>query len=176
MSIPAIPTVYNGVQFRSRLEARWAAFFDKLGWPWLYEPIDLAGYIPDFILPFPHGKVLVEVKPVLVLDDFKDEVFQKIVRSGWTDRFLLVGAALFSDFGEDFIVGPTGTIASAGADDDMGMLFRCRICDRYSLRALWGSHACLISGCYGGHIDNSPNFDPVWNEAGNVVQWRSPRA
>jgi hypothetical protein len=29
-SIPAIPTVYRGQQFRSRLEARWAAFFDLL--------------------------------------------------------------------------------------------------------------------------------------------------
>jgi hypothetical protein len=42
-SAHAIPTVYKGVQMRSRLEARWAAFFDELGWPWEYEPVDLAG-------------------------------------------------------------------------------------------------------------------------------------
>lgn len=58
----AIPTVYAGVQFRSRLEARWAAFFDVVGWPWEYEPLDLAGYIPDFVLAFPMP-MLVEVKP-----------------------------------------------------------------------------------------------------------------
>jgi len=29
-TIPAIPTRYNGVNFRSRLEAKWAAFFDLL--------------------------------------------------------------------------------------------------------------------------------------------------
>ncbi len=40
--------MYAGVQFRSRLEARWAAMFDLLGWPWEYEPVDLDGYIPDY--------------------------------------------------------------------------------------------------------------------------------
>jgi hypothetical protein len=48
MMLTAIPTRYGGVQFRSRLEARWAAFFDLAGWRWQYEPIDLAGWIPDF--------------------------------------------------------------------------------------------------------------------------------
>ena len=43
-----IPTKYNGINFRSRLEARWAAFFDQLKWEWEYEPIDLNGWIPDF--------------------------------------------------------------------------------------------------------------------------------
>jgi hypothetical protein len=28
-----IPTVYGSVQFRSRLEAKWAAFFDAMGGP-----------------------------------------------------------------------------------------------------------------------------------------------
>jgi hypothetical protein len=52
--IANIPTTYNGVQFRSRLEAKWAAFFDLLGWRWHYEPLDLDGWIPDFLIePFP---------------------------------------------------------------------------------------------------------------------------
>ena len=37
-SRPGIPTLYNGIQFRSRLEAKWAAFFDLLGWEYEYEP------------------------------------------------------------------------------------------------------------------------------------------
>lgn len=36
-SIRAIPTPYGGEVFRSRLEARWAAFFDQLGLDWEYE-------------------------------------------------------------------------------------------------------------------------------------------
>ena len=54
--IKAIETVYNGYRFRSRLEARWAVFFDTLGIEYQYEPegFDLgeAGwYLPDFWLP-----------------------------------------------------------------------------------------------------------------------------
>ncbi len=45
----AIETIDADTVFRSRLQARWAAFFDRAGWPWLYEPIDLDGYIPDFV-------------------------------------------------------------------------------------------------------------------------------
>lgn len=51
-----IETRYKGYRFRSRLEARWAVFFDALGIKWEYEKegYDLgeAGwYLPDFWLP-----------------------------------------------------------------------------------------------------------------------------
>lgn len=61
----AIPTMYAGVQFRSRLEAKWAAFFDLIGWKWEYEPFDLPGYIPDFLIRDLDGMgaTLAEVKP-----------------------------------------------------------------------------------------------------------------
>lgn len=65
--IPAIETEYAGCRFRSRLEARWAVFFDHLGIPWEYEQqgFELAWrlsawgdddmpsirYLPDFWLP-----------------------------------------------------------------------------------------------------------------------------
>ena len=52
-----IRTEYKGYLFRSRLEARWAVFFDALGVKWEYEPegYDLGDgllYLPDFLL---HG-------------------------------------------------------------------------------------------------------------------------
>lgn len=53
--IKAIETQYAGCRFRSRLEARWAVFFDTLGVQWEYEPqgFDLPSgpYLPDFWLP-----------------------------------------------------------------------------------------------------------------------------
>ena len=53
--IAAIETVYNGYRFRSRLEARWAVFFDALGIKYEYEKegFSLASgpYLPDFWLP-----------------------------------------------------------------------------------------------------------------------------
>ena len=55
--LKAIETEYKGYRFRSRLEARWAVFFDACGVKWEYEPegYDLGDgtyYLPDFLL---HG-------------------------------------------------------------------------------------------------------------------------
>jgi len=36
-SIKPIETLYNGYRFRSRLEARWAVFFDAIGLKYEYE-------------------------------------------------------------------------------------------------------------------------------------------
>jgi hypothetical protein len=65
VTITSIPTTYNGVRFRSTLEADWAATFDTLGWYWQYEPVavETAGgepYLCDFHLP--TQRVWCEVK------------------------------------------------------------------------------------------------------------------
>jgi hypothetical protein len=68
--IPAIETSYAGCRFRSRLEARWAVFFDHLGLQWEYEPerypvgppTDRRTYLPDFWLP--GLELWVEIKGV----------------------------------------------------------------------------------------------------------------
>lgn len=62
----AITTRYKGYAFRSRLEARWAVFFDHLGIKWDYEPegFELGNglrYLPDFWLP--DWELWIEVKP-----------------------------------------------------------------------------------------------------------------
>lgn len=64
----AIETRYKGYRFRSRLEARWAVFFDALGIEWQYEPEgfildDGTMYLPDFYLPL--FDCYAEVKPRL---------------------------------------------------------------------------------------------------------------
>ena len=51
----SIDTYYNGHYFRSRLEARWAVFFDQCGVSWEYEAQgynlgDGVLYLPDFLL------------------------------------------------------------------------------------------------------------------------------
>jgi len=53
--IQAIETEYKGYHFRSRLEARWAVFFDTLGIQWKYESEGYETsygdrYLPDFVL------------------------------------------------------------------------------------------------------------------------------
>lgn len=64
--IKAIETYYNGYKFRSRLEARWAVFFDAACISYWYEPEgftlpDGTCYLPDFYLP--DENMYVEVKP-----------------------------------------------------------------------------------------------------------------
>ena len=53
--LKVIETEYKGYKFRSRLEARWAVFFDACGVKWEYEPEgfnlgDGLYYLPDFLL------------------------------------------------------------------------------------------------------------------------------
>src|SRR6516162_11146477 len=64
--LKAIATYYKGYLFRSRLEARWAVFYDALGIPYEYEKegFDLGDglfYLPDFWLP--EQRLWVEIKP-----------------------------------------------------------------------------------------------------------------
>jgi hypothetical protein len=68
----AIETNYMNCRFRSRLEARWAVFFDSLGWDWEYEKQgytigwredDEIPWLPDFEIVTPSGQhFYVEVK------------------------------------------------------------------------------------------------------------------
>lgn len=73
----AIETQYKGYRFRSRLEARWAVFFDALGLSWEYEPEgfelpDGTRYLPDFRVTSPQGVIYwYEVKPDGVDSDEK---------------------------------------------------------------------------------------------------------
>jgi hypothetical protein len=65
VSIKPIETWYGGCRFRSRLEARWAVFFDQLTIRWEYEAQGYelpsgARYLPDFWLP--DENFAVEVK------------------------------------------------------------------------------------------------------------------
>lgn len=82
--IKPIETFYKGYRFRSRLEARWAVFFDALGVKWEYEPegFELPSgkrYLPDFKVdcygtrgdccyrnPFP---LYIEVKGIMTKED-----------------------------------------------------------------------------------------------------------
>lgn len=54
-NLKPIQTFYNGIKFRSRLEAKWAVVFDELGVKWKYEAegYELPSgnrYLPDFLL------------------------------------------------------------------------------------------------------------------------------
>ncbi len=184
--IKAIPTKYNGVQFRSRLEAKWAAFFDLCNWRWEYEPIDLEGWIPDFII---HGKrkIFVEVKPHY---DFCKQTARKISNALYKseysqDEILYLGNSLMYDEWDDIYIGwlsewdnsmlekPKHHYDNAviGAWDYPDKTSRLGFC-HYQM-----SFTDRISGIYDGdHFHQNDEWAQTeamanWLKAGNIVQW-----
>ena len=152
-TIKAIPTTYAGVRFRSRLEARWAAFFDLCGWSWDYEPIDLDGWAPDFILKFPIADIYVEVKPVETDSTHGFPALPMPWREGSNDPF---------DKTRPYI--NTLFVLALGARPQADWIGVGRLSD--------GGHG------YGGswhdvHDNLRINGSTKrWAEAGNLVQWR----
>jgi len=94
--LKAITTIYNGNRFRSRLEARWAVFFDCMGWVYEYEEngyqLPSKWYLPDFY--FRQWNCYAEVKPVqLSYDEIKlvKELSLGMETDGSIDVLLLEG-------------------------------------------------------------------------------------
>jgi hypothetical protein len=89
--VKAIETAYRGYRFRSRLEARWAVFFDALRIRWEYEQqgyeFDGVRYLPDFWLP--DQKAFVEIKPGPAPPRFNVYLAGKM--SGWREGVDLRG-------------------------------------------------------------------------------------
>lgn len=100
--IKAIETSYKGYRFRSRLEARWAVFFDSLPIRWRYETQgfvvqDLFCYLPDFYLP--DWDLYLEIKPDLPYECVTPDNSILVVANadGITPlgKFLLAATALY---------------------------------------------------------------------------------
>jgi len=103
LALKPIETKYRGYRFRSRLEARWAVFFDLLGLQWEYEPEGFklpsgTVYLPDFKVYTPQGKeIWYEVKPGSVKDYSKFTEFKGALdRFDDDEEFLTARAALLS--------------------------------------------------------------------------------
>jgi hypothetical protein len=194
----AIPTTYRGIQFRSRLEATWAAFFDAAGWQWEYEPFDMDGWIPDFALasaltaPEP---VLVEVKPISA---FAPEVAAKIDAADQEHEVLLVGIGPFSgtnlwhprpvclgwlreiqkyeEAGQphvDFAWGNAVLGRWEGSESKEknpdGILGFCHEEQSFRDRIT----GCYDGGCMGGQGGiSSAEVETLWAESKNKVQWQ----
>jgi hypothetical protein len=95
--IASHPTEYKGCVYRSRLEATWANFFDLMNWNFQYEPFDLNGWVPDFILIGKKRTTLVEIKPYCSYDEFKEnKITNKIdsAMAGDGREVLLLGCTI----------------------------------------------------------------------------------
>jgi hypothetical protein len=182
----AIPTRYKGVQFRSRLEARWAAMFDLLEWPWEYEPVDLEGYIPDFVLMFPAGGVLVEIKPEFTARGLH-KATDKIDKAGWestNENDALVLGATWNIRGESASLDyPLLGIVRQISEPELPMYawceaewICCRSCSNVSTYHFAMGWYCSYCGTPGKVYGEPPHdLQAYWAEAGNAVQWKPRR-
>jgi len=177
--IAAIETRYNGINFRSRLEAKWAAMFDLLKWGWTYEPTDFNGWIPDFAI---HGEriIYVEVKPV---SDFPMEVANKIDASGCHDEVLIVG--MLGPMRRDDLNCPiVGWLREGVGLEEVPEDFwwepapmsRYKGEDRIGFCHSGGSYKDRITGQYdGGSFGSFPvtqeEVTMLWREASNRTRW-----
>jgi hypothetical protein len=171
-ALSAIPTEYAGVNFRSRLEAKWAAMFDLLEWEWEYEPFDLDGYIPDFVLKLARP-VLVEVKPWVRGDDARP-LQAALDAQAWDGEIWIAGSQL-GDFAPDTAIG---LLRDSGGGWDNAILSECVVCDRPTMRSDSFSWHCRA--CGGGekraerHIIgfSFQRASVLWKQATNRVQWK----
>lgn len=103
MTIQAIETSYKGYRFRSRLEARWAVFFDNAGLEFVYEPegfllpsLDTV-YLPDFWLPSidpehrPGSGYWIEIKPTFPPDAIAIEKMRELCVSTEHNGYIFCG-------------------------------------------------------------------------------------
>jgi hypothetical protein len=170
--IGAIPTLYRGIQMRSRLEAKYAILFDLLGLKWAYEAIDLNGAIPDFIVevelfsrPQVSGPTLIEIRPLLTAPEYR-ETINKIARSGWQGSAMVLGATVRehdTPWGKEWSLG-YGTAVVSPKDAEPGA---------YN----WFPVGWCASGEAAGKFAWGGNFDitRMWADATNRSRWMPSR-
>jgi hypothetical protein len=150
--IKAIETVYNGYRFRSRLEARWAVFFDELGIKYEYEKegfeLPSGRYLPDFWLP--KQKYWVEIKPTrLAFDDISVRLCKELKELSGENVLILMGNIpleskvknIFNNINEDYITDNPLDMYLLFHDleyeddwnDNVAQWIECPICHNFSV-------------------------------------------
>lgn len=178
----AHPTTYRGIRFRSRLEATWAAFFDLLEWQWEYEPFDLKGWVPDFLIKGNGHDVLVEVKPITTPNV---DVIDKIAAAA--DRkypLLLCGVSPSRSLAEelDYFISIDSSCECEHVQCKWRKRFVAKINGKYDIVfGHWPAYVGFVTGiCVSKEIESGDEYDPyvgddvfmLWGKAKNKTQWR----
>lgn len=97
-NISPIETEYDGRRFRSRLEARWAIFFNQVGLPYEYEyegfEMDGIRYLPDFYIPSLDRWFEIKGKPLTSKELVKSEEFCKRLDNYSIKYSVLIGSPI----------------------------------------------------------------------------------
>lgn len=151
--IKPIETVYRGYRFRSRLEARWAVFFDAMGIEWRYEEQgfeleDGSRYLPDFYLP--ESNTFFEVKGQWT-DSSRSKV-DLLLKAGCrvavgyeVGVFQGTNSNMFPD---ESLGTEVETYSLAHIDDSY--FAQCRECNKHWFAGGIGIYACPCCGAWDG--------------------------
>lgn len=167
MRTKSIDTVYAGCNFRSRLEARWAVFFDHLDIAWRYEPqgyeVDTNGglddverYLPDFYLP--QLKTFVEVKGEMLERDLR-RLCKGVIPHG-----LSLGA---NGIPAVIILGDLPRVRTNNAPAHVGLYFHKG--DVWASRYVWLSSGSLYSMVDGEIVVGTDAGDVHFNH--RIASW-----
>ena len=176
-TMKAINTWYKGRLYRSRLEARWAAFFDLCGWQFEYEPIDLDGWFPDFAVYGKDGKpTYIEVKPVMALPA---ETAKRIHRAalGIDCELMILGQRPFKGGIHDHATS-IGWHCERNGPYLMGFesgvhahICQCKDHIGFGNSMYWyACRICVVDRTWKSSVDFERGIR-LWNEAANVVRY-----
>lgn len=130
--IKAIETQYNGYRFRSRLEARWAVYFDAMGIEYEYEPegfnTGFGNYLPDFFLPGINAYVEIKGNNAFSISETDDGV---VFENGREEAEKYVYAAIEFSKEHTFIIlqgDPVDTLLHDHGGNGRGDVFFTGLC------------------------------------------------
>ncbi|APQ42460.1 hypothetical protein [Pasteurella phage PMP-GADVASU-IND] len=120
MSIQAIQTHYDGYHFRSRLEARWAVFFNTANIPYRYEhqgyKTPHGYYLPDFEIDLYDGTKFFEVKPNSWFKDTSDSYFLDCKRQSYVAENTGIPLVISGDFASLSKLDSSGRAGNSDTD------------------------------------------------------------
>ncbi len=157
-AIQAIETRFLGYRFRSRLEARWAVFFNSLRIEFQYEPEgfnlpDGLRYLPDFCLP--QCRLYAEVKPLPLNPEELSKCRQLAIYSDM-DTLLLVGPPDFKVYDACISVDLDGSPEVQISDFLLDIDYHNRI---------YYDHEHRLYGACGGDFDKEEDFTDEYRAA-----------
>jgi len=156
-----IETYYRGHRFRSRIEARWAVFYDALDIEFQYEPEGFAlpsgWYLPDFFIP--HIKSWIEIKREKPDDkEHLGDRLGELAEATGQQVFVFVGD-IYQHYHEALTFeGDGASVYIPGGWDNFRFWCECPKC-----------HALGIQ--YSGASNRNCDCAPSWGDQGHDLDW-----
>lgn len=176
-TIEAKPCRYNGRLYRSRHEARWQVFFERLGIKAEYEPADFNGWSPDFLI-MTEEPIYIEIKPYMsfpLLVEYSDKICNamgfKTPCYEHEKKALICTSPIEPTFNQEVLFG--FQVCPIDKLDPIQWKYDFDISSKeYSWHGIFT----------GNHSKNFIKYDSierhkiehVWNESGNDVQFLKP--